>query len=134
VSVLLDTHVWVWWHLEPAKIPARLHRVIKTASADNELYLSAISPWEVSMLVEKRGLDLTMDVQVWVERALEIPGLSVYPLTPSVAVASTRLPFPIHPDPADRIIAATALELGATLLTRDERLLACEGLATRWVD
>ena len=134
MSVLLDTHVWVWWHLEPKKVPARLLKLIKAASASNELYLSAISPWEVSVLVEKKRLTLTMDVLVWVEQALAIPGLSVYPLTPSVAVASTRLPFAIHPDPADRIIAATALELGATLLTRDERLLACEGLAARWAE
>ncbi|MBS2021361.1 MAG: type II toxin-antitoxin system VapC family toxin [Deltaproteobacteria bacterium] len=132
MSLLLYTHVWVWWHLEPDRIPARAHKLIAAAGRESALYLSAISPWEVSVLVEKRRLELNMDVLAWIERALELPGLSVYPLTPAIAVASTRLPFPLHPDPADRIIAATALELGATLLTRDERLLECDGVRARW--
>lgn len=132
MSVLLDTHVWVWWNVDPDRIPARLRKVIERASVDNALYLSAISPWEVAVLVEKKRLVLAMEVSVWVEQALDERGLSLYPLSPAVAVASTRLPGAFHQDPADRIVVATARELGAVLLTKDERILAYAGVESRW--
>jgi PIN domain nuclease of toxin-antitoxin system len=132
VSVLLDTHVWVWWNSEPEKIPARLRKLIETASTKDELYLSAISPWEVAMLVEKKRLRLEVEPLLWVETALEEAGLSLYPLSPAVAVASNRLPGPFHADPADRIIVATARALGATLLTRDALILGYAHVKSRW--
>ncbi len=132
MSVLLDTHVWVWWNSEPDKIRAGLRAVIEAASSKSALYLSAISPWEVAMLVEKKRLHLEMDTLLWIERALDEAGLSLYPLSPAVAVASNRLPGAFHSDPADRIIVATARELGATLLTRDEAILAYSGVKARW--
>jgi PIN domain nuclease of toxin-antitoxin system len=73
-----------------------------------------------------------MDTLLWIERALDEAGLSLYPLSPAVAVASNRLPGAFHSDPADRIIVATARELGATLLTRDEAILAYSGVKARW--
>jgi PIN domain nuclease of toxin-antitoxin system len=132
VTVLLDTHVWLWWNMAPEKIPAPLRKLIERASVENALVLSAISPWEVAVLVEKKRLVLAMDVAVWVDQALDESGLSVHPLTPAIAVASTRLPGSFHPDPADRIVVATARELGAVLLTKDERILAYSGVKSRW--
>jgi PIN domain nuclease of toxin-antitoxin system len=132
LSLLLDTHVWVWWHVEPARLPARLRKAIAAAGGRGELYLSAISPWEVAMLVERKRLPIATDVLGWVEQALDLPGLSLYPLTPAVAVDASRLPGEFHQDPADRIIVATARELGATLLTKDERILAYPGVSSRW--
>ena len=75
-------------------------------------------------MLESRGrVQLSAPADEWVQAALATPGLSVAPLTPEIALDSSRLPGNLHNDPADRIIAATARRLGARLLTRDERLL-----------
>jgi PIN domain nuclease of toxin-antitoxin system len=62
--------------------------------------------------------------ETWVRNALATPGLILAPLTPEIAIASTRLPGDLHGDPADRLIVATARVHGATLMTKDSKLLA----------
>jgi PIN domain nuclease of toxin-antitoxin system len=64
-----------------------------------------------------------MDTVKWVLGALAKPGVVLVPLEPEIAVASSRLPFEMHSDPADRILVATARHLGATLVTADKALL-----------
>ena len=76
------------------------------------------------MLEAKGRIRLGSPCQQWVEEALATPGLTLVPLTPEIALDSSRLPGDFHGDPADRIIVATARRLGARLLTRDEKLLA----------
>jgi len=78
---------------------------------------------EVALLESKRRLHLNMDCLEWVRQALETPSLSLVPLTPEIAVDSTRLPGGLHADPADRILVATARNIGARLITRDQALL-----------
>ena len=96
---------------------------IEAAADADRVVVSAITPWEIGLLVAKKKIDLGMDVQGWVNLALGMHGLRLTPLSPKVAVDSTRLPFEIHPDPADRILTATARHLGATLVTADRLLL-----------
>jgi PIN domain nuclease of toxin-antitoxin system len=96
---------------------------IRVAGDEGRVLVSAITPWEVALLVSKGRLILEADVMDWVRNALAIPGLTLVPLEPEIAVASTRLPFEMHPDPADRILVATARHLGATLVTADRPLL-----------
>jgi PIN domain nuclease of toxin-antitoxin system len=74
--------------------------------------------------VNKARLRLHCDVGEWIEQALKLPGIALAPLSPIIAVASTRLPGEIHGDPADRIIVATARHLGLRLVTADALLLA----------
>jgi PIN domain nuclease of toxin-antitoxin system len=69
-------------------------------------------------------LDLALDVRAWVTQALAFPGLQVRGLSPSIAIESTRLPGQVHRDPADRILIATARQLGASLVTCDEAMLS----------
>ena len=76
------------------------------------------------MLEAKGRIRLSSPCGQWVEEALATPGLTLVPLTPEIALDSSRLPGDFHGDPADRIIAATARRMGARLLTRDEKLLA----------
>ena len=75
------------------------------------------------MLVSKGRLALDRDVGEWVHAALSLPGMRLEPLSPEIAVASTRLPGTIHGDPADRMIAATARHISVTLITDDHLLL-----------
>ena len=122
-SVLLDTHVLVW-HLEGSKrIGSKAQPMIEEAAASNAALISAITPWEIALLVSKGRLKLGVDVMDWMRDAVAKPGLQIAPLKPEIAVASTRLPFDIHSDPADRIIVATARHIGATLVTADQTLL-----------
>ena len=121
--VLLDTHAWVWLLSGSPKINQKALKAVERSLADEAVLLSAISPWEVAMLVSKGRLTLDRDVGEWVQSAVSIPGVRIEPITPEIAVASTRLPGNIHLDPADRLIAATARHLGAVLVTDDQLLL-----------
>lgn len=121
--VLLDTHAWVWLLNGDQKLNPKALRAIEKSLSAGAVLLSAISPWEVAMLVSKGRLTLDRDVGEWVNAAASIPGIRIEPISPEIAVASTRLPGNIHSDPADRLIAATARHLGALLITDDQLLL-----------
>lgn len=122
--VLLDTHAWIWLLNGSDRLGPKARKAIQRSLAEEAVLVSAISPWEVAMLVSKGRLVLDRDVGEWVETALSLPGIRLEPISPEVAVASTRLPGTIHSDPADRMIAATARHLGSTLITADQLLLA----------
>ena len=122
--LLLDTHVWVWLMNgeEPLKSSQVRPQLEKTAQGAG-LRVSAISVWELGMLEAKGRLSFSLDGAQWVRRALAAPGISLAPLTPEIALASSRLPDSFHGDPADRIIAATARQIGARLLTKDRQII-----------
>ncbi|MBI5330082.1 MAG: type II toxin-antitoxin system VapC family toxin [Betaproteobacteria bacterium] len=122
-ATLLDTHTLVWLLDGSDRLGPESRALIRASAQDEHLFLSAISPWEIAMLVSKGRLTLDRDVGEWLKAALDLPGIHLEPLSPDVAVSSTRLPSEIHPDPADRIIVATARHLGATLVTDDRLLL-----------
>jgi PIN domain nuclease of toxin-antitoxin system len=121
--LLLDTHVLVWSLEENRKLGTDTKEAIRLASREDRALVSAITPWEIALLVSKNRLTLNLDVMDWVRKALALPGVRLTPLSAEIAVASTRLPWEMHPDPADRILVATARNLGATLVTADGALL-----------
>ena len=121
--VLLDTHAWVWLMNGSGRLGPKARKAIQRSLAEEAVLVSAISPWEVAMLVSKGRLVLDRDVGEWIEAALALPGMRLEPISPDVAVASTRLPGTLHADPADRLIAATARHHGSTLITADQLLL-----------
>jgi PIN domain nuclease of toxin-antitoxin system len=129
---LLDTHVWIWWHMTPRQLSARARALIAAPSRYEELLLSAISPWEFAKLLEKGRLAVSCDPGEWIRRALEMPKLRLAPLSPSVAYRSTTLPPPFHDDPADQIIVATAREENATVVTADERIRGYTHCRSLW--
>lgn len=122
--ILLDTHVWIWLINgdEQLKLSVVLPLIEQSARLSN-IKVSAISVWEVNMLEAKGKISFSMECIDWVKQALNAPGISLVPLTPEIAVLSSRLPGEFHGDPADRIIVATALELNATLATKDKKIL-----------
>jgi PIN domain nuclease of toxin-antitoxin system len=73
-----------------------------------------------------------MDVEAWVAKSEALPFLHFVPVDNAIAIKSVKLPDPFHPDPADRIIIATALTLGFPLVTRDEKILDYPHVRTTW--
>jgi PIN domain nuclease of toxin-antitoxin system len=122
--IVLDTHAWIWLINgdEQLRLSEALPLIERVAQLSN-VKVSAISVWEVSMLEAKGRISFSMECLDWVKQALAAPGISLVPLTPEIAVLSSRLPGEFHGDPADRIIVATALELSASLVTKDKKIL-----------
>lgn len=120
--IVLDTHIWVWWvhgdeHLTQTQI-----EVIAAHEAE-VIGVSVISCWEIAKLVEYGRLELPCPLEEWFEQALSYPGIHLLPLTPEIAIESTRLPGEFHRDPVDQIIVATARVYNCPLVTSDERIL-----------
>ena len=128
--ILLDTHAWVWWVNDPRELSQRAKETIDAAVIDTGLWISSISVWEIALLVDKRRLELTMHVEDWVAHSEAIPFVTFVPVSNRIALKAVSLP--LHPDPADRLIIATAMSLGATLVTKDNRIRSYEPLQTVW--
>ena len=121
--LLLDTHTLLWMVEDHPRLHAGIAKELNQAARQDRIAMSAITPWEIALLVSKKRIDLHQDPLEWVRGVLSLPGMHLVPLAPEIAVASTCLPFEMHADPADRIIVATARHLGATLVTADQPLL-----------
>ena len=121
--ILLDTHYWIWLQLGSEQLSGKARKAAEQAAAEGRLLLSVISVWELGMLEAKRRIQLRAPCGQWVREALATPGLTLVPLTPEIALDSSRLPEPFHGDPADRMIVASARRMGARLLTRDQKLV-----------
>jgi PIN domain nuclease of toxin-antitoxin system len=129
IVILLDTHAWIWWVSESPKLSEKARMAIET---EDFLGVSAISCWETAMLYAKQRIRFNLDIEEWIDLAEKRPKIQVLPLTPKVAVLSTRLPGDFHGDPADRIIAATSLSKGIALVTRDEKIIQWDQITTIW--
>ena len=122
-KVIFDTHVLLW-HLSASNgLSLKFQKKVEHLQQINPILISLMSFWEIGMLVEKGRINLAMDAMEWVERALLTAGFEVAPLTPQVAVESSRLPGNLHGDPVDRILIATAIQNHAVLVTCDEKIL-----------
>lgn len=122
--LLLDTHYWIWFQAGAKdQITDKVLKAMEEAASRGHLLLSVISVWELGMLEAKGRIRLQRPCEEWVKEALATPGLELVPLTPAIALDSSRLPPGFHGDPADRIIVATARRLAARLLTRDQKLV-----------
>ncbi len=127
--IVLDTHIWIWWvHGVPQLTRTQQEAIV--AHEEDVIGVSAISCWEVAKLVEYGRLELPCPLEEWLEQALSYPGIHLLPLTPEIAVESTRLPGEFHRDPADQMIVATARVYNCPLVTLDERILHYPYVAT----
>ena len=86
-------------------------------------YVSPITAWEIGMLASRGRLQLLIRPERWFANLFEVPGVRLAEISPDLLIASSYLPGKPPRDPIDRIIVATARDLGATLVTRDRALL-----------
>jgi len=125
VKLLLDTHIWLWSSLEPDRLSPRVAKAL--ADERNELWLSSISVWELTLLVRKKRLDMPEDIPAWVMASIKELEITEAPLTVEVALSVPSLNFP-HGDPADHLLAASAKVFDLTLVTADEQLARVPGI------
>lgn len=122
-KVVFDTHVFVWHMFADSRLSSKFEKSIERLQHVHPVLISPMTLWEIGMLTERGRISLEMDCLEWVEQALSDPGFQLAPMTPEIAILSTRLPSTIHADPVDRILIATAFENHAVLVTCDEKIL-----------
>jgi PIN domain nuclease of toxin-antitoxin system len=121
--LLWDTHAAIWIY---GKVPIAQSAIDILAAANREgaaSYVSPITAFEVGMLMSRGRLQLLIRPERWFANLFETPGVKLAEMSPDLLIASSYLPGKPPRDPFDRILAATARELGATLITRDRKLL-----------
>lgn len=121
--LLLDTHAAIWITEDRPLASAAVAALDAAYQAGSLVLVSAITAWEVGLLVARNRIRLVAKPEHWFQRLLAIPGIRLAELSPDILIASSFLPGEPPPDPADRILLATARDLGATLITRDRLLL-----------
>ncbi|MFT5430011.1 MAG: PIN domain nuclease of toxin-antitoxin system [Myxococcota bacterium] len=128
--IVLDTHAWIWYVADPDRLsePARL--AIAGASS---IAVSPISCWEIATKAARGKLILDRDVDVWIRQALACDRVELTPISASIATQAGLLGNSgFHGDPADRILAATAMAAGTCLVTKDAQIQAFEPVQTVW--
>ena len=130
--IVLDTHAWIWLVNSPELISRDAMDSIDSAKRNDAILISCFSVWEVQMLVKLHRLVLDRPADIWVRLSEKLSYLRFVPVDNQIASLSVNLPGVFHPDPADRIITATALCHGATIITKDEKILVYEHVKSRW--
>lgn len=126
--IVLDTHAWIWWSSDPARLGRRGRAALETA---DRIGIPSICCFEVAAALARGRITIDRSPLEWLEQALALPRVALLPLTPAVAVKATQLGA-FHGDPADRLIVATAMLHAATLISRDKNIRQFAAVATVW--
>jgi PIN domain nuclease of toxin-antitoxin system len=127
--LLLDSHIALWLDGGDDRLLAATRALIDGCwQGGGTISLSAVSVWEIALLVDTGRIELDIPIEAWVERFIDRPGIEAVPLGHRAACRSYRLHHLEHRDPADRLLIATAIELACPLVTYDERI---QGFAKR---
>jgi PIN domain nuclease of toxin-antitoxin system len=122
--LLWDTCAVIWIYEKARLAPAAIDAMATAYRDGVPSYISPITAWEIGMLTARGRLQLLIRPERWFANLFDAPGVALAPLSPDLLIASSYLPGKPPRDPTDRIMAATARELGATLVTRGRALLA----------
>lgn len=118
--ILLDTHIWLWSIYDSPQLDAGDAEIIETNI--ERICVSVTSFWEIAMLSQKRRLDLGMPASAWFIKVFDQSKIRLLPITPAITAEAYELPGRFHPDPADRMIVATARLHDCLLMTKDEKI------------
>jgi PIN domain nuclease of toxin-antitoxin system len=122
-SVLLDTHILIWWLLDSRRLGTEQVRILEALESRGEpLAISAITLWEIAVMVARGRLEIADSLDNWLDQIETHPLIVVMPLTARIAAEGARLGEDFQEDPADRMIVATARVHGLRLLTVDNRI------------
>lgn len=121
--ILLDTHILLWMAEGNDRLGRKARKRIDEEAAAGNVIVSAISFWEIGMLIEKGRIALSMALGDFAEMLARRGGINVVSVDEAIAIETTNLPPGIHGDPGDRILVATARHLNCPLATTDGRIL-----------
>jgi PIN domain nuclease of toxin-antitoxin system len=130
--IAVDTHILIWDALTPERLSPAARQAIAKANQADGLLICDISLWEIAMLIHKGRVQVEVDCQSFINLVLQANKTTVQPITPQIATLAVELAAEISSDPADRLIAATALAEQAQLLTADSNLRATSLISTMW--
>ena len=120
-ALLLDTHIALWLDSGDSRLRASTRSLIDECWQNGgAILLSAVTAWEIALLVDTGRIDLDLPVTAWIERFLDRPGIDAAPLGHWAASHSYELHHFQQRDPADRLLIATAIELACPIVTYDE--------------
>ena len=129
--MILDTCALVFDALNPEKLTKKGRKAIEQAEQQSMLFCCDISLWEIAMLIQKKRLNPDVDTQTFLNLTLTARSINVLEINPAIATISTQSIFKHH-DPADRLIASTAIHHHAPLLTCDQHLAQISSLEIIW--
>ncbi len=123
MKFIIDTHILVWWLRNETDqlTKTQLHILAEAEKLREAVAISAMSLWELAMMIDRKQLLVTTSMNQWLEELENHPLLIILPLTARIAAESVQLTG-FHRDPADRIIVASARQHGLSLLTADRRI------------
>jgi PIN domain nuclease of toxin-antitoxin system len=130
--ILLDTHALVWLATEPQRLSRAATGAIREATGSGGLGIASISLWEIAMMLMLGRLRMAGTVEAAVSAIVEATRATVREITPEIAALSVQFRREFAPDPADRLIAATAMAEGLSLVTKDRNLRSSAALRTIW--
>jgi PIN domain nuclease of toxin-antitoxin system len=123
-ALLLDTHIALWLETgDPRLRPSTRVLLDECWMTGGTIFFSAVSAWEIALLVNGGRLSLDLPVEGWVRRFLDRPGVEAAPLTPFAAARSYPLANLEHRDPGDRLLISSAIEAACPLVTYDARII-----------
>jgi PIN domain nuclease of toxin-antitoxin system len=123
-GLLLDTCAIIF-SAENLPIEPEARARIRAANLNDGVFVSPVSAWEIGLLAAKKRINFRPDPATWFKAFLNNPGVRLAPLSPDIMIASSFLPAspPLHGNPADRLLIATARAIGTPIVTRDARIL-----------
>ena len=127
--ILLDTCVLFWLECDPARISHNATAALRRR--DSVVHASAISAFELGLKVRDRQMQLPLPAGEWVREVCDRRGIRLLPVDAEAAGRSTELP-PIHRDPCDRFLIATAQIAGLALATPDKSIGQYPDLRIIW--
>ena len=130
--IILDTQALVWWSTKPENLSRQAFARIESETQKGKIFISSISIFEVYLLIKKKKIAFSVDIDDWLETIEKSSDFEFVPVNNKIAAKSVNIPEPFHKDPADRIIVATARELGATLVTSDQKIRKYPHVQTLW--
>lgn len=128
--IFLDTHVLIWMASDPKRLSKKAREAIREAREKTGVAIAAMTLWELAWLAENGRIQVTGSVESFVRETAS--RVMVEPITPEIAAFAVQLPLGFPKDPADRLIAATAMVEGAPLVTADERIRGAKVVQTIW--
>jgi len=131
VTVLLDTHVWVWWLLGSNRIANNERQELDRLASQGALRIAAVSLWEAQMLHAKGRLTLDRPFEMWLREAAAADVVQIVPLAVEVVIQLDKLPRSFHGDPADRLIVSSCRAHKIPLATHD-RAIRKSRVTTLW--